>query len=152
MSKPKRYEGGCLCGNIRFLASGAAQKPHTCSCKMCQRHTGALTVAWVEFPKGDVEWIGPGGSPSTWRSSDWSSRAFCSVCGSSVGAMDDKPTIALLLGAFDSANRKELAATSHSYVTPRPKWWHVHSDGVAGTSWLTVQLCGLPSAVAEFKG
>ncbi|MFN6170161.1 MAG: GFA family protein [Burkholderiales bacterium] len=131
MSREKIYEGGCLCGNIRFVATAPVSKPHTCSCKMCQRHTGALTVAWVEFTRASVEWIGPGGAPTTWRSSDWSSRAFCSVCGSSIGAIDDNPTIALLLGAFDSANRKELASTSHSYVGPRPKWWHVHSDAEA---------------------
>lgn len=131
MSKSKQYEGGCLCGNIRFIATGPALRPHTCSCKMCQRHTGALTAAWVEFPKSSVEWVGPGGSPATWRSSAISSRAFCAVCGSSVGAVDDKPTVALLLGLFDSVNRKELAPVSHSYVSPRPSWWHVHSDGVA---------------------
>lgn len=48
--KTKLFEGGCLCGWIRFQARGPAQKPHTCSCKMCQRHTGAPTTAWVEFP------------------------------------------------------------------------------------------------------
>lgn len=131
MAKSKPYEGGCLCGKIRFIATGPAAKPHTCSCKMCQRHTGALTAAWVEFPRESVEWIGEGGVPATWRSSDGSSRAFCSTCGSSMGAIDDEPTIALLLGTFDSANRKELAATSHSYVGPRPRWWHVQSDAEA---------------------
>lgn len=131
MAKSKVYEGGCLCGKIRFIATGPASKPHTCSCKMCQRHTGALTVAWVEFPRESVEWIGVGGAQATWRTSDWSNRAFCSACGSSMGAIDDQPTIALLLGTFDSANRKELAATSHSYVGPRPKWWHVQSDAEA---------------------
>ena len=71
----------------------------------------------------------PGGSPATWRSSPRSSRAFCPVCGSSIGAIDDDPVIALLLGSFDSAGRKQLAAVSHSYVSARPRWWHVHSDG-----------------------
>ncbi|QPF72067.1 GFA family protein [Roseateles sp. DAIF2] len=132
MPKQKTYEGGCLCGGIRFIATGPALKPHTCSCKLCQRHTGALTAAWVEFPAAGVAWVGPGGRPSTWRSSAWSSRAFCPTCGSSIGAIDDAPVVALLLGGFDSANRKELAASSHSYVSPRPKWWHVQSDGEAG--------------------
>jgi hypothetical protein len=123
MATEKTYEGGCLCGNIRFVAIGPALKPHTCSCKMCQRHTGALTAAWVEFPKSNVEWVGPGGAPSTYTSSEWSNRAFCSVCGSSLGAIDNAPTVALLLGAFDKNNKKELAPTAHSYVGGRPKWW-----------------------------
>ena len=55
----KSYEGGCLCGHIRFIAHGSPNKPHTCSCKICQRHSGALTQAWVEFHSENVEWTGP---------------------------------------------------------------------------------------------
>lgn len=118
------YQGGCLCGQIRFEARGPAANPHTCSCKLCQRHSGALTLAWVEFPRERVTWTGPGGAPATFRSSDYSSRAFCPQCGSSLGALDDEPTVALLLGAFDSNNRKALAPTRHSFKGQRPRWWH----------------------------
>jgi hypothetical protein len=118
----RTYEGGCLCGNIRFAAEGPALKPHTCSCKMCQRHSGAVTLEWVEFPVESVHWTGPGGKPSTWRSSDYSSRSFCSKCGSTLGAIDDKPVVALVLGSFDSNNRKELVPQYHSYAGQKPKW------------------------------
>ena len=116
------YEGGCLCGHIRFAAEGPALKPHTCSCKMCQRHSGSVTLEWVEFPADSVRWTGPGGRPSTWRSSDYSSRSFCPNCGSTLGAIDDKPVVALVLGSFDSNNRKELAPQYHSYVGKKPSW------------------------------
>lgn len=128
MKAEKTYEGGCLCGYVRFAAKAVPGKPHTCSCTLCQRHSGALTLAWVEFPRDAVAWIGPGGAPATWRSSDWSSRAFCSNCGSTLGAVDDAPTIALAVGAFDARHRREFAPTSHSYVSKRPRWWHVQSD------------------------
>ncbi len=131
MTKQKIYEGGCLCGNIRFVATGPALKPHTCSCRKCQRHSGALTQMWVEFAQSQVQWIGPGGAPSRWRSSAFSSRAFCSVCGSTLGAIDDKPTLAIALGTFDSPNRCELAPTFHSYVSKRPKWWGVFDPSEA---------------------
>jgi hypothetical protein len=121
--KPKVYDGGCLCGNIRFSAQGPALKPHTCSCKMCQRHSGALTTAWVEFPKDNVAWTGPGGAPATWRSSTITSRAFCPKCGSTIGAIDDAPTVGLLLGGFDKNGGRELAPASHAYKGARPKWW-----------------------------
>ncbi len=123
MAKAKSYKGGCLCGNIRFVANGPALKPHTCSCKQCQRHSGGLTVAWVEFPATQVTWNGPGGAPATYRSSEYSSRAFCPWCGSTLGAIDDGPVIALMLGGFDSNHKKELAPQYHSYTTCRPKWW-----------------------------
>ncbi len=127
-AKQKSYTGGCLCGSIRFEAVGPAKKPHTCSCKMCQRHTGALTAASVEFPRSAVTWNGPGGAPSVYRSSDYSSRAFCPACGSSFGAIDDKPVVALLLGVFDKASAPELMPTGHSFRGGRPRWWHVDAS------------------------
>jgi hypothetical protein len=117
------FEGGCLCGHIRFRATGEPGFPHTCSCGMCRRHTGSLTATWVEFPREAVEWTGPGGAPATWRSSARSSRAFCPVCGCSLGAIDDAPVVALLTGAFDKPHLKELVPLSHSYVSGRPRWW-----------------------------
>ncbi|MEO0783512.1 MAG: GFA family protein, partial [Pseudomonadota bacterium] len=100
----------------------------TCSCTMCQRHSGALTVAWVEFPKDAVRWTGPGGAPALWRSSDKSSRAFCPTCGSTIGAVDDAPVIALVLGIFDKPGAAARRPTSHSYRSKRPKWWRVTTD------------------------
>lgn len=122
------YQGGCLCGHIRFTATGTPTNPHTCSCKMCQRHSGALTQVWVEFPRDNVVWDGPGGQPKTWRSSDYSSRSFCEQCGSTLGALDDAPVVALVLGVFDAPNRQSLRPQAHSYVSTQPKWWCVHID------------------------
>jgi hypothetical protein len=118
----RTYKGGCLCGAIRFEAEGPPLKPHSCSCKLCQRHSGAVTLHWAEFPAEKVKWTGPGGKPSTWRSSDYSSRSFCKVCGSTLGAIDDKPVVALVLGSFDSNNRRELAPEFHSYAGKQPQW------------------------------
>jgi hypothetical protein len=121
----KNYNGGCLCGHIRFIATGPAEFPHTCSCTMCQRHSGALTVAWVEFPRDAVSWTGPGGAPVTWRSSQGSSRAFCPTCGSTIGAIDDAPVIGLTLGVFDKPGAPALRPLSHSNRAKQPSWWHL---------------------------
>lgn len=123
--KEKFLTGGCLCGSIRFEAQGVPGKPHTCSCSMCQRHSGGLTLAWVEFAKDDVSWTGRGGAPSTWRSSKASSRAFCPQCGSTLGAIDDEPVVALATGAFDKPHLLPLKPRYHSFKGKRPKWWHV---------------------------
>jgi hypothetical protein len=129
MTPKETYVGGCLCGEIRFEAIGPALKPHTCSCEMCQRHSGSLTTVWVEFPKDSVSWTGHGGAPLTYRSSQYSQRAFCSVCGSTLGAIDDAPTVALVVGCFDKTNRKELIPLAHSYKGGRPKWWSIGVEG-----------------------
>jgi len=136
MKAGRTHAGGCLCGSIRFEARTPALKPHTCSCRMCQRHTGALTACWVEFAAQDVSWTGPGGTPATYRSSEGSSRAFCPACGSSLGAIDDTPTAALLLGCFDRTGARDLRPTGHSFRSRRPPWWHLaveEANGSAGT-------------------
>ncbi|WP_175625149.1 MULTISPECIES: GFA family protein [Oxalobacteraceae] len=121
----KRYSGGCLCGHIRFTAHGVAANPHSCSCDNCQRHSGAPSLCWVEFPKDVVEWTGTGGMPSLFRSSDYSSRSFCPRCGSTLGAVDDAPMVALVTGSFDDSDLSELRPVSHSYVDACPAWWTI---------------------------
>ncbi|BCP54733.1 hypothetical protein K32_33500 [Kaistia sp. 32K] len=119
------YGGGCLCGWIRYEAIGPADNPHTCSCRQCQQYTGALTAAWAGFPSDSVRWTGPGGAPATFRSSEITRRAFCPKCGSSIGALDDAPTIELLIGGFDEPDQAALRPRGHSFVDRQPGWWHL---------------------------
>lgn len=123
MTSTSQYEGGCLCGHIRFRAQGPVRAPHTCSCRQCQRHSGALTQTWVEFERDQLAWTGPGGLPATWRSSERSSRTFCPQCGSTLGAIDDAPTLAIAVGVFDNPDQPELAPRDHSYRDRQPSWW-----------------------------
>jgi len=116
------YSGGCLCGHIRFIANASAQDPHTCSCEQCQHHSGAMTLSWVTFDKAAVRWSGPGGQPALFRSSDYSSRAFCPQCGSTLGAIDDGPTVGLVLGCFDRPQQLPLYPTAHSFEDNCPSW------------------------------
>ncbi|EMF8046637.1 GFA family protein [Serratia marcescens] len=121
------YNGGCLCGHIRFQAHGLPGNPHSCCCDFCRRHSGAPTLCWVEFPRQAVEWNGPGGIPALYRSSPYSSRAFCPRCGSTLGAIDDEPTVALTTGSFDRADLPELRPTSHAFADVCPEWWRIDS-------------------------
>lgn len=114
--------GGCLCGYIRFHAMHP-QSPHTCSCDICQKHSGSHTVVWLEFAAEDVTWTGEGGKPALYRSSATSSRAFCCRCGSSVGAIDDGPTVALLTGLFDQHPDDDFTPEFHAFDDMKPDWW-----------------------------
>lgn len=114
--------GGCLCGEIRFEARGRPGAPHTCACGMCKTHSGGLVVAWVEYDRDKVTWVGPGGAPATWRSSKGSSRAFCPTCGSTIGAIDDAPVVALVTGVFDEPGADVLKPQKHAFPKARPDW------------------------------
>ncbi|MGO2335376.1 GFA family protein [Providencia sp.] len=118
----KVIAGGCLCGHIQFRAFEPSNV-HSCSCDICQKHTGAQMAVWIEFPANRVEWIGKGGKPAVYRSSEYSSRAFCPQCGSSIGAIDDAPTVALLTGVMDNLSSHDLELEYHSFTDLAPKWW-----------------------------
>lgn len=60
-SMDMKLSGGCLCGFIRFTAINPSS-PHSCSCDMCQKHTGCHTAVWIEFDSADVEWTAEGGT------------------------------------------------------------------------------------------
>ena len=55
--------GGCLCGSLRYAVAVAPTNPHFCSCRQCQRWTGAPVDAWVDVPAAALRFDGPGGAP-----------------------------------------------------------------------------------------
>src|SRR5579862_355858 len=69
------YKGGCLCNETTYTAKGKPSNPHLCSCTMCQKSSGALTVAWVEFPLDTFQWNGR--KPGLYQSSEKTQRCFC---------------------------------------------------------------------------
>lgn len=97
--------GGCLCGQVRFTVSGAADYPHTCSCPHCQRLSGSPVMAWVSFPLGGLTWTGEQGEPAWYYTWPDSRRGHCPNCGSHLCALDDNSdSIALTLSSLDDAS------------------------------------------------
>ena len=122
------FAGGCLCGNIRFLAIGKPSFPHLCSCRMCQTWSGAPTVAWVEFPIDGFSWTGPGGEPTRFQSSEKSQRGFCNKCGGSICAFDEGyDKLALTIAVFDEPSAL-VPGKQHSYRQSAPSWLIVDID------------------------
>ncbi|MGW4329087.1 GFA family protein [Nocardia sp. NPDC004573] len=83
------YEGGCLCGKIRFRVDAEADWPHMCSCPHCQRLGGTPVMAWVGFPAEKFAWIGERGEPQWYNTFPTTKRGFCPECGSTVAAVDE---------------------------------------------------------------
>ncbi|MBI2800303.1 MAG: GFA family protein [Gammaproteobacteria bacterium] len=74
--------GGCLCGGLRYLVSGPPIDAGFCHCRMCQRATGAPTVAWGTVPVAAFRYSK--GSPAIYPSSMRYQREFCAMCGTSI--------------------------------------------------------------------
>jgi hypothetical protein len=120
----KNFAGGCLCGQIRYSASGEPSFPHFCSCRMCQRASGAPIVAWVEFPRDGLSFDGPGGTPALYRSSATMQRGFCPRCGGTICSIEDgSDKIYVTVATLDDPNA--IVPASQSFPDSAPAWLKV---------------------------
>ncbi|MDA5093294.1 GFA family protein [Aliiroseovarius sp. KMU-50] len=92
----KQYSGGCLCGKIRFTASGDPDRVGICHCLDCRKHHGALFFAAAIYPQGAVTIKG--------ETASYQGRHFCPTCGSSVFAQSEEE-IEIHLGALDAPDQ-----------------------------------------------
>jgi len=72
--------GGCLCGAVRYEATGTPELSAICHCRMCQRASCAPFMALLFMPSDVVKVTK--GEPCVYRSSPMSNRHFCRRCGS----------------------------------------------------------------------
>jgi hypothetical protein len=106
-----RFTGGCLCGNVRIVASGLPYRVGLCHCLDCRKHHGALFSASAMFPQDAVTIEG--------ETHDYAGRSFCPRCGSSVFARTGDE-IEVHLGSLDAPD--QLMPTYESWVVRRESW------------------------------
>ena len=103
--------GGCLCGNVRFSASGRPYRVGLCHCLDCRKHHGALFHASAVFARDAVTVVG--------EPRDYQGRCFCPHCGSSVFATT-ADEIEINLGALDAPD--QFTPTYELWVVRREGW------------------------------
>ena len=106
-----RFTGGCVCGDIRIVASGRPYRVGLCHCLDCRKHHGALFYAAAVFPRDAVMVEGdPRG---------YEGRNFCPRCGSSVFARS-ADEIEVHLGSLDAPD--QLMPTYENWTIRREAW------------------------------
>jgi hypothetical protein len=106
-----RFTGGCLCGNVRIVATGLPYRVGLCHCLDCRKHHGALFFAAAVFPEGAVTIDG--------ETRGYAGRFFCPRCGSSVFARNEDE-IEVHLGSLDAPD--QLTPTYESFTVRRESW------------------------------
>jgi hypothetical protein len=116
-------QGGCLCGAVRFVASGPPKWTAYCHCQSCRKQTGAPVAAYAGFERDKVRFTS--GEPRTHASSPGVERSFCGRCGSPIAYRGDRwPTeIHLLAGLFDDP--EAFAPKGHAFANERLGWLHI---------------------------
>ena len=111
MSKPA--EGGCLCGAVRYRATGESLARTLCHCRSCRLASGAPSLAWVVFQSSDFAFIAE--SPVSFHSSPGVTRTFCGKCGTPLTYQRDaeRGTIDVTTVTLDAANDFGCAVCSN---------------------------------------
>lgn len=107
----ERFCGGCLCGAVRFVASGRPDRVGLCHCLDCRKHHGALFHASAVFPQDAVAVDG--------ATRAYAGRSFCPTCGASVFSRSGDE-IEVHLGALDAPDQLR---PSYALWTVRRESW-----------------------------
>ena len=101
---PDRMKGGCACGKVRFTATIHDDEAYLCHCRMCQRATGSVSIAFKSVKQAEVEWDG---EPDWYDSSPIAERSFCAKCGTSLGFRfkEGSDKMDLSVAAFEHPSR-----------------------------------------------
>jgi len=126
MTTAQQHLGGCLCGAIRFRATGEPSHVTICYCTQCRRQTGSPMVVFPTYPLDRFELLE--GRPGTIRVSDFATRQFCRDCGSPLSwRRDGSPALDLFLGTFDEPEHMPQPS-DQLWTQHRISWIHPHPE------------------------
>ncbi|KAA9370989.1 GFA family protein [Ochrobactrum quorumnocens] len=106
-----RFTGGCLCGDVRFVAFGEPYRVGICHCLDCRKQHGALFHASAIFAEAGVTVDG--------ETRDYEGRFFCPRCGSSVFSRSGDE-VEINLGSLDDID--QFTPTYELWTIRRESW------------------------------
>lgn len=115
--------GRCLCGAVSFAAENVDPEIHACHCRTCQQWFGgpALGVSVGSIAFDGREHV------STYDSSEWAERGFCSKCGSNLFyRLKAQDHYILFTGTFDSQDGLRLAG--EIFIDAKPSGYEFAGD------------------------
>lgn len=107
----EKFTGGCLCGDVRVVASGRPYRVGLCHCLDCRKHHGALFHASAIFPEDAVTIEG--------ETREFKGRHFCPRCGGSAFSRSGDE-VEVSLGALDAID--QVAPTYELWTIRRESW------------------------------
>lgn len=121
-----KFEGGCLCGAIRYRSGNEPLRCMLCHCETCRRHSGAPCLSFVHFPLQGFEWIGS--QPARYRSSQFAERGFCPTCGSTISMHEEVlgDRVQVTLGSLDEPDRVD--PDDHVWTRSKISWFEVRDN------------------------
>jgi hypothetical protein len=118
--EPVAFDGGCLCGAIRYRIGAPAADVTHCHCTLCRRSTGAPFVTWITVPAAAFAFTR--GRPAERPSSPRAVRTFCAACGTALTFREDaRPrSVDVTAGSLDAP--ETIVPREHIFTSSRLPW------------------------------
>ena len=96
--------GGCACGRIRYSVEIDDHDAYLCHCRMCQRATGSVSIAFKSVKHARLAFET---EPDWYESSPIARRPYCRECGTSLGFRfkQGSDNMDLTVASFDDPSR-----------------------------------------------
>jgi hypothetical protein len=122
------FEGGCLCGSIRYAIDRKYLNALHCYCSMCRKAHGTAFSTHVGARRDQVRWLTGESLLTVYESSPGASRQFCVRCGTHLLVLGQAgPDIAgIPAGTLDGD--PPIHITGHMYAEDRVSWYHIADD------------------------
>lgn len=116
------HTGSCLCGAIRFRATGPLRPVVACHCRQCRKTSGHYAAA-TAVPAAHLT-IDEDRGLAWFRASATAARGFCRDCGASLFWKPDQADyVAIFAGSLDDTG--DLAVVAHIHCASKGGYYRI---------------------------
>lgn len=125
IEKSRLYEGGCLCGAVRYTLAGPSLFECQCCCRDCQKATGTGHTTIVGVHQSQLALTG---TPATYTNSGESgqsvTRHFCGTCGGRIFTSGSLPGEMIMIQAGSLDDPDAVEPQNVIYMKQAVRWDH----------------------------
>lgn len=124
----RRVTGGCLCGAVRYEATGPFLRAGHCHCSRCRRHSGTAMLTQGRVRREEFRLLRGRESICVYGKGEGAVKAFCVHCGSSLfgGSWPEGPEVSIRLGSVDGD--PGIRPQYHTFVGSKAPWDEIADD------------------------
>lgn len=122
------YEGGCLCGAVRFEITGPIRNIVYCHCSRCRKAQGsAFATNGIAAANAFVITRGED-ALTVYESMPGKTKHFCRICGSPIASKNaaDPDNVRVRIGTIESPVAERPMA--HIFATSKADWEEICDD------------------------
>ena len=115
-------KGSCLCGAVRYTASGEIERFYHCHCSRCRKATGTGHASNL-FLKGSLTWDSGAEQIAHYKlpTAERFATSFCRTCGSNLPRFIEKISLVFIpAGSLDDDLR--IAPQARIFTSSRTGW------------------------------